>query len=164
MKSMFGAPLLSALAVCSLAACSASQQSAPMTPAASFAPPPDQSVNLSVVYGDEPIAIDEVLLVREADGRSRLLFFDGDASCEDVADPRVQPDGLVLSAHMDENVPAARWTFYPGNAAPSQLQLGPNEAAFRSGAGGGSLSITTDLDGLRFQARGSYAPEICENV
>jgi hypothetical protein len=135
-----------------------------MTPAASFVPPPPQIVDVNLIYGDQSTTIDELILVREADGRSRLLFFDGDASCEDVADQRFQPAGLVLSAHMEENVPAARWTFYRSDGTPLQLQLGPNEAAFRSSAGGGSLSITTELDGLRFEVRGSYAPELCDNV
>ena len=133
-----------------------------MQPAARVAPDYQRSVDVSVIHGDRHIAIDEVLLVQESNEpeRSRLMFFDGDVACEDVMETAIgNPPNLVLAAEIDGNT--SRWTFYRGGNATA-LNLTSEQATFRSGPGGGSLAIVDNLDGLRFEVRGSYSAEVCE--
>jgi hypothetical protein len=156
--------LASALALCAAVGCAASAAEPQMVPAARQTPLIERQVELTLIYGDEAIAIDEVLLVRDPSGRTRLMFIDGDVGCEDVADPNAEPEGLALAADLDERRGTARWTFYRSAETPLAVQLAPEHADIRWPPSGGWLNVRTELDGLRFEISGAYSTEVCEQV
>jgi hypothetical protein len=140
--------------------CGASPGPAPMRPAAGTLPETDREVNVTVEHGDKAIVIDEALIVSDRQGRRFLMLFDGDVSCEDTVDPGIVPRGLVLQAELDASGQPNSWTFYR-NGTIVPLEIGSSEAEYRSGAGGGSLALTTVVDQLALKVRGSYQPEYC---
>src|SRR5690606_33436095 len=80
MKSLIKA---SGLALVGLAlGCAASPEPQRMQPASATLPNTEPQVNMTVTHGDQVTAIDDALIVRDAQGRSFLMLFDGDVSCE----------------------------------------------------------------------------------
>ncbi len=154
-----------ALGLVAAIGCGGAEPEPRMTPAAGQTPAlQSQAIDITIVHGDVVTAIDEVLLVRSSSGPNRLMFFDGDADCEDVSDPNALPEGLVLVATVHESQGSARWTFHRGDDMPRSVTMSTSEASSRIPTPGDNLMIQTEVDGLQFEARGRYQPEICDQV
>ncbi len=159
MKSLIKA---SGLALVGLAlGCAASPEPQRMQPASATLPNTEPQVNMTVTHGDQVTAIDDALIVRDAQGRSFLMLFDGDVSCEHtlVAGGGV-PEGLILQAELGSGGEPVSWTFYR-NRTIQPLNIGSGEANYRSGPGGGSLAMRSTVFDLPFEVNGSYEPDYC---
>jgi hypothetical protein len=150
---------LLAAAAAIVGGCTPSAETQQMVPASSFVPQAERDVDVTVHYGDEVTELDDALIAPDATGRRHLLLFDGDASCADARVAGV-PRGLVLQSELDENGQPTNWTYYQAGTLHA-LPIGPEQANYRSGPGGGSLSIRSTVDQLPLAIRGKYRPDYC---
>ena len=130
---------------------------------------------LAMRKGDEDVRIQDVILRRDRQGTSRLIFFRDDVDCAAVREDPSGDDAFVAMTEVEPGtdgmpdvgqLPAAQWTYRverePDTMAGGRGWVTITRVPVDQQTVEGTVAVATEVQDERFELRGPFTATVCE--